>query len=369
MKCIILVDEIAFMPPDFMKKVIIPLMMTGAIFFWITTIDDADNMINTIVDNINSGKIDFINFMQHSLACIPCRDLGKATECTHKVVEHPKWNNPKTIQKIRALMGDDKTFFRETLGLPSIEESERAFPEKFVKLLKESDRVDLTYYEPKYIYTSIDPAAGGYGSNYAIVSSVFVGGKLVIVGVDQIRTHDPDQVDDLVIKHFRTIKTIKIKDTCPLIRATPVFIPEALGGYEHYRMAKVLRSNGINCIELTENAGRLGLLTTNFLKGKMANDFKVGLERQQYAFAQQFVTNSKKPDQSLYTAEEMINELCTQLITFEKRYKYVRGNEMPTVVYTGKGANKCDDLVMALLLGEEGRQRFDLNANKLYNKP
>lgn len=51
----ILVDEISFMPKEFLKKVIVPLMMTGAVNFWITTIDSSENMVNTVVDNIKSG--------------------------------------------------------------------------------------------------------------------------------------------------------------------------------------------------------------------------------------------------------------------------------------------------------------------------
>ncbi len=356
------------MPREFLKKVIVPLMMTGAVNFWITTIDSSENMVNTVVDNIKSGKISFIKLMQHSLACETCKNLGMLTKCTHKVIEHPRWNNPKSIEKIKLLINDEETFMRETMGLASMEQSERAFPEGEIRKLMKSERVKVET-EPKVVYLSVDPAAGGKGSKYAILSSCYIKQRLVILGIDQIRSRQPEENDALLIKHINTIRKLKTDGRYYLARANIVLIVEANLGFEHYRIANTLTANGIEYIKLNEHNGNFGLYTNAFLKSKMVDQFKLCLVRNTYAFAECFFTNSMKTPESPYKPDEIINELCSQLLNFEKRYLYKSDIEkQPIVIFTGKGTNKCDDLVMAMLLNEEGRTRYESNRGGMYSK-
>ncbi len=357
------------MPTDFMKKVIVPLMMTGAVNFWITTIDEAENMINTVVDNIKSGKINFVKLMQHSLACDLCKNMGIATKCTHKVIEHPKWNNPKSIEKIKLLMNDDDAFMRETMGLSAMEQSERAFPEPDVKRLMNADKLNINDIQAKFVYISVDPAAGGKGSKYAIISTSFIKQRLVILGIDQIRSKKPDENDALLIKHISTIRNIRSSTGYNFANSKIVLIIEANLGFEHYRIANILTTTGIDYIRLNEHNGNFGIYTTPMLKGKMVDQFKLGLARDNFVFSKGFFTNSLKAGDVPYAPDEIIMEFCTQLLNFEKRYKYKTNNErQPDIIFTGKGTNKCDDLVMAMLLNEEGRARFESNRNGIYSK-
>lgn len=357
------------MPPDFMKKVVVPLLLTGAVIFAITTVDDKENYINGLIDQIISGKLKFIQWIQHSLACDDCRDLGIANKCDHVVIEAPRWNDPTKLKKVEQLMGDSGSFYREAMGLMSGQLSEKAFPDKEITKFRMADKVDIVKTEISHIYVSIDPAAGGHASKYSIITTTRYKGQIVVISIDEIRSKNPLDVDNMVVSHIKRVKNFTVYDKKPFYKAKIVFIVESNLGYEHHRIAGVIKSSGLDIITVNEEDGKLGIFTDPWgkLKGKMVASFTIKIKHDEIRLYTYFLTQSKKTETELYSPEEMMDELCKQLRDYEKRFRFRTDPEKPPItIFTGKGANTRDDLVMAILLNVEGADRFVPKKGKFY---
>lgn len=146
-------------------------MGSGAINFWITTIDGEDSFVNNVIDMVSQDPNPFINLLQYQLSCEICKELGIPTRCMHKLNDVPRWSAPRQIAKISELVADEGTFFRETLGIQGNMNSDRAFDKTSVEKLKSLKKVDFTIFTPDFLYVAVDPAAGGKGSKFSIVSS------------------------------------------------------------------------------------------------------------------------------------------------------------------------------------------------------
>lgn len=158
------------MPTDFLKKVVVALMQTGAINFWITTLEESENFVNYVVEMVEEDPDPFINLIRFSLSCEQCKKRGIPEKCTHKIYEPAPWNAPAAMRKIQMLINDSNVFLRETIGLSGHSNSDRCFDNRCVRKLFESRKVGFENEDPEFIFTCVDPAAGGDGSRFAVIS-------------------------------------------------------------------------------------------------------------------------------------------------------------------------------------------------------
>ena len=177
----ILIDEISFVDPEVITKVLFPLMVTGAVIIAITTLDDKSTYINNLISMTKSSPEPIINLIQLSLICETCRNRGVTSQCIHKINTAPRWHDTSKMKNMEILMSADTgAFTRETLGMETLPDAIKVFDKEKVEDLRRFSRSSLREIDYRRVYVSLDPAAGGKTSDFTICSTVLFK-KIVVV--------------------------------------------------------------------------------------------------------------------------------------------------------------------------------------------
>lgn len=211
--------------------VVVPTLVTEASFIGITTLGEDSNFVNVLVEIKDESGQGLFNYVKIDLVCDRCKKLGKESSCTHLMGEIPYWQDAKRHKDIQLMMQcDQDTYMREAryvwrdllnfsirifsrflillfIVFVTMEESDPNKPgftplsllEKcFTKTSNENDsglqsnslvkavfdkaalqKLKENVYNKtetvKHIFVSVDPAAGGARSKFAIVSCIYTG--------------------------------------------------------------------------------------------------------------------------------------------------------------------------------------------------
>jgi hypothetical protein len=71
-------------------------------------------------------------------------------------------------------------FLREVQGFQTDSDKKPVFRDYKIDLLRTNTSIYSTYHEPKYIFITVDPSAGGNRSKTALFSCFFEGGCMVV---------------------------------------------------------------------------------------------------------------------------------------------------------------------------------------------
>lgn len=172
------VDELAFVKKKFLNEVVIPLLTKCPILAITTRNGEVGNYVSSLIES-NDTDEPFMKLISKMMACEVCIDKGKPDECEHMMAILPEWQNPQAIKHIkRILAADSNTFLRETLGIDGME-AEKCFNKAMVMSLQDFNRIEFCNV-PSYILLAVDPAAGGIGSKFAVVSSYVQDDRVVV---------------------------------------------------------------------------------------------------------------------------------------------------------------------------------------------
>lgn len=107
--------------------------------------------------------------------CDACEAAGEEVSCEHKRSERPWWLERDDGGFIKRIMQDFyEDYMREFKGVDGSPLQKKVFASELIDTIRGREaEVPLTNETFPYIFVSIDPAAGGENSDYAIVSMVF----------------------------------------------------------------------------------------------------------------------------------------------------------------------------------------------------
>lgn len=176
------------MEEDIYKKVVLPHKSNeGTWTFGITTPQDGNNFVSTMMDlKDEDGKYTFTTLCIGK-ACKICRLKGEADKCKH--IRIAPWKSVRGIKQIKTVLENDKaTFDREMRGKVAGNDVRiyRPFIKKFTQLQNY-----IFQYPPRVMFSTIDNSGGGAGSDFAIITKAVENG-LHVVSVTQNNSASAD---------------------------------------------------------------------------------------------------------------------------------------------------------------------------------
>ena len=176
---LIIAEEFAFMNNMFYKTVIVPILAANASFIGITTLGTETNFVNRLFDLKNAAGEPVFNTVKIEQVCNNCLRLGVESSCTHKMNEIPPWQSQQRHKDIKLILGDDEeTFLRETRGVQSNSAMTQVFTKEDVKAFR--NRIHPAGIAQPTLFIAVDPAAGGSGSKFAVVSCFFYESRMIV---------------------------------------------------------------------------------------------------------------------------------------------------------------------------------------------
>lgn len=124
--------------------------------------------------NLADGTPAFQTFEWRGI-CKACEDAGEEDTCEHMRAERPWWLERDDGGFIKKIMQDFyEDYMREFKGAEGTMLQQKVFKSEMIdQLRKESAMVSFANETFDYFFVSVDPAAGGEQSEYAIVTMVF----------------------------------------------------------------------------------------------------------------------------------------------------------------------------------------------------
>ncbi len=359
-------EEFAFMDSRFYFKVVVPTLLTGCAFVGITTLGDETNFVNHLISLKHPDGSMVFRVLALELVCERCRRAGLSDSCRHKMGELPYWHDEQKHRDVAMIMQDRmEDFMRETRGMQTNTMSRSIYtPDSVMALLDPRNLFDDEGAYYPYVFTAVDPAAGGSSSKFAVVSCIYDGHireRCVIVAAEAAPYRTPQENINLLFRHLEEIKS-RIPGLKNCVR---VFIPESNLGFEAQHMEQQMKFAGLlsnNVCVMQEDDNRAGVRMNNQLKRMLANGLQFWLDTRSVCFHKKFFTLTEDS-----TAELMKKMLVDQLLNYSRILTPSRDPHAPPKErYSGKMGHGQDDLVIALQLNMTFKQRF-LN-NPLYAK-
>ena len=162
-------------------KVVLPtLARSGVAFIGISTLDDPFSFWTQMIDLKDDDGKPVFHTLRYTLVCDDCIKKGKETTCRHKMGDLPYWQDESQHNKLEKIMQDRaEAFLTETKGLLTNPNIRPAFDRHDIQFLRNKPTTKSILPRGS-IFVSIDPAAGGSLSDYAIVSTAFIKSKVVV---------------------------------------------------------------------------------------------------------------------------------------------------------------------------------------------
>ena len=103
-----------------------------------------------------------------TLACGKCREDGRAAECPHMLHLVPRWQSGDRHLKLKTIMQDRPDLIESELSGLAFDSLQQVFRSDDMDIMFSQRPPDPITNETVHLF--IDPAAGGPGSDYAILS-------------------------------------------------------------------------------------------------------------------------------------------------------------------------------------------------------
>jgi len=103
-----------------------------------------------------------------TLACAKCREDGKAADCAHMLHLVPRWQSGDRHVKLKTVMQDRPDLIESELSGLAFDSLQQVFRSADMDIMFSQQPPSWITNDPIHLF--IDPAAGGPGSDYAILS-------------------------------------------------------------------------------------------------------------------------------------------------------------------------------------------------------
>jgi hypothetical protein len=115
------------------------------------------------------------------LCCEKCKEDGKSHECVHMLHLVPSWQSQERHRKLHVMMQDRPDLIKSELAGLAFDSLQQVFRKTDIAEMFSAPPLPLV--QDQTVFLVIDPAAGGPGSDYAVVSLVRQRGTVTV------RTH------------------------------------------------------------------------------------------------------------------------------------------------------------------------------------
>jgi len=177
---IIILEEAAYVDPDFFYETVAPLMTIGSTcFIGISTLRDEFNFYTRLMKmrDKHTGHCMF-TCLSIQLACEKCKDEGKAADCIHMLHLVPRWQSGERHMRLKVIMQDRPDLIQSELSGLAFDSLQCVFRPADIEIMFSQPPPEPELNADIYIF--IDPAAGGPQSDYAMLSFQRVKGLITV---------------------------------------------------------------------------------------------------------------------------------------------------------------------------------------------
>lgn len=346
--------------------VITPLLQVGnTALLAITTIDtkSASEYNRFLARTDEEGRPLFHSFI-FSVVCPACRARGEAHRCDHIEQALPPWVAARNVKRVECLLGPTyaEQADRELRNIESGATASCFRPyvvDELMALPRHARREPVGEF-----WVAIDPQNGAHtasrrGSRYALVSMYECGEGLVVAGIEDIASVEPEDYLNVVLAHLLRLRSLPSTSA-----ATLHILHEGNTGQEAGHLRRFLvAEHGLNNLEFHRRAERslprpnepakTGLRTDAAVKMDMVTSMRLDLNRNRVRIAADFVTHHPKG------AAFVLEEFARQLKALREVKSVPAEPFRPvTVSITGKSDGEPDDVATAFGLGKYWKERI-----------
>lgn len=176
-------EEIGFVPVGIVMKILAPtLTRKRTKFIGITTMNMGDPFLKPLMEAKYPDGRSVMLTLDFDLVCDDCKKSGRALQCKCLAADIPHWQSAARHDKLSILMDSHKnTLLTEIKNVPIDERTSAAFSRTAVEWLRTEEAIiRQSEFFADHIFTTVDPAAGGQHSLFAIVSVVWRENMLIV---------------------------------------------------------------------------------------------------------------------------------------------------------------------------------------------
>jgi len=139
-------------------------------FIAISTLTSEMNFYTKLISKIDmlTNKPVFKS-IQISLACQACIDAEKTHECLHMQHLIPRWQDADKHRRLKIIMSDRPDLINSEMGGVAFSSIDQCFKQALLKKMFEEE-IPLCIDFSTQFFVTVDPAAGGEHSDFALVS-------------------------------------------------------------------------------------------------------------------------------------------------------------------------------------------------------
>ena len=135
----------------------------------ISTLTSSVNFYSRLIKMRNKTTgAPLFNIFQVELACPACIEKGAASQCVHRLHLIPRWQSSDRHTTLKTIMQDRPDLIESELAGLAFDAAQTVFRSTDLEVMFSQPAPPLVVNEDVHIF--IDPAAGGPGSDYAILS-------------------------------------------------------------------------------------------------------------------------------------------------------------------------------------------------------
>jgi hypothetical protein len=169
---------------DFAYETVFPLLIVGTTsLLAISTVTSEINFFTRLLRmRDKTTNLPLFSTLSVTLACNACRENGKAAECPHMLHLVPRWQSGERHIKLKTVMQDRPDLIESELSGLAFDSLQQVFRSVDLDIMFSQLPPSPITNEPIHLF--IDPAAGGPGSDYSILSVTRQKGMITVSGFD-----------------------------------------------------------------------------------------------------------------------------------------------------------------------------------------
>jgi len=179
----VILEELNFMPPGLVQKIIAPTLVRKRVkLIGITTISGFDSFVTPLANARFPDGRKVMLTLNFEMVCEDCKARGEPEKCKCLMADLPHWHLSTQLEKLEILLANNlDTYMQEMKNLATDGSITPAFDPRDVDFLRRPEStMRLNEIKANEIFVAVDPACGGDTSKMAIVSSIYVQGLMIV---------------------------------------------------------------------------------------------------------------------------------------------------------------------------------------------
>ena len=167
---LLILEEAAYVDPGFFYETVAPLLcMQQTTMIAISTLTSSVNFYSRLIKMRNKTTgAPLFNIYQVQLACDACIEKGMASQCVHRLHLIPRWQSSDRHELLKTVMQDRPDLIESELAGLAFDAAQTVFRSADLDVMFSQAPPAPQVNEDVHLF--IDPAAGGPGSDYAMLS-------------------------------------------------------------------------------------------------------------------------------------------------------------------------------------------------------